>query len=30
VKGLELMEKGLLVSIPEQPGAVIVRYQRAE
>ena len=26
--GSELMEKGLVVSIPNQPGAVIITYER--
>jgi len=30
VGGRELMDKGLLVSIPDQPGSAILRYERAE
>ncbi|MCY3018706.1 MAG: alpha-galactosidase [Planctomycetota bacterium] len=30
VSGKELMEKGLAVSIPDQPGAVIITYKRAK
>jgi hypothetical protein len=26
--GQELMEKGLLVTIPDQPGAALIHYQR--
>jgi alpha-galactosidase len=28
--GQELMEKGLLVTIPDQPGAVLLHYQRVK